>query len=100
MASIRRIKKDLRYLVDEVIGTALISRYTQQSKHDEIDAIIEDIDEFYEEMLLKINNPKIAQGQKKKAYFGKLYDELLEKVNVAFDNLKSVSNNMKENLKS
>ena len=100
MASVRRIKKDLKYLVDEVIGTALITRYTQPSKHDEIDAIIEDIDDFYEEMILKINNPEIAEGQKKKAYFRKLYDELLEKVNVAFDNLNSVSSYMQEDLKS
>jgi hypothetical protein len=94
MASIRRIKKDLRYLVDEVIGTALVTRYTQPKKHDEIDAIIEDIDDFYEDMILKINNPEVGEGESKKKYFRKLYDELLEKVNGAFENLHETTKNV------
>ncbi len=95
MASIRRIKKDLRYLVDEVIGTALITSYTQPGKEVGIDAIIQDIDTFYEEMLLKINHPQIADGQKKSDYFRKLYDQLLEKVNLAFDNINNVHQDLK-----
>jgi hypothetical protein len=93
MASIRRIKKDLSYLVDEVIGTAIVTRYTQPNKHEEIDAIIEDIDDFYEGMIMKINNPGVGEGESKKKYFRKLYDELLEKVNLAFENLNETTKN-------
>jgi len=98
MASIKKLKKDLHFLVDEVIGTGIITRYTQPDKHAEIDKIIEDIDDFREEMLVKINKPALKGEQKKKAYFKRLYDELIEKVNVGFDQLGGISDYMQKDL--
>ncbi len=91
MASIRRAKKDLNYLVDEVIGTALITQFNKPDKFQELEKVIDEIADFNEEMTIKINNPVLAEGETKKKYFRKIYNELLAKVNTSFDTIHELS---------
>lgn len=92
MASIKNLKKDLNYLIDEVIGTCMIHQYTQQDKHEELDQIINEMIEFRENMIFRINNPGVnGDGNSLRNFYRSLFDELLEKVNGAFDKLNKIS---------
>ena len=92
MASIKNLKKDLNYLIDEVIGTCMIHQYTQKDKHEELDQIINEMIDFRENMIFRINNPEVnGNGQSLRNYYRSLFDELLEKVNSAFDKLNKIS---------
>jgi len=93
MASIKNLKKDINYLVDEVIGICLLHQYTRSPENqDELENIINEMVEFRDELISKINNPEVKDGKKKlKSYYRSLFDELLEKVNKAFETLNTVT---------
>ncbi len=92
MASIKNLKKDLNYLIDEVIGTCMIHQYTKQQKKEELEAIINEMIEFRDKMILRINNPDVNEnGQSLRNYYRALFDELLDKVNGAFDKLNEIT---------
>jgi len=92
MASIKNLKKDLNYLIDEVIGTCMIHQYTQQDKQEELDQIITEMIEYRESLITRINNPEVNEnGQSLRNYYRALFDELLEKVNGAFDQLNKIA---------
>jgi hypothetical protein len=87
MASKKDLKKDINYLTDEVIGTCLLHQYTQgQERQDELEGIITEMIEFREQLIQKANHPEKKDGNLK-AYYRSLYDELLEKVNGAFERI-------------
>ncbi len=93
MASIKNLKKDINYLVDEVIGICLLHQYTRDAENqDDLENLINEMVEFREQLINKINNPEVAGEKKKlKNYYRSLFDELLEKVNGAFETLNTVT---------
>ncbi len=93
MASIKNLKKDINYLVDEVIGICLLHQYTRgPESHDELEAMITEMVEYREELINKVNNPDVKDDKKKlKKYYRSLFDELLEKVNSAFESINTVT---------
>lgn len=92
MASIKNFKKDINYLVDEVIGICLLHQYTRSpEKNVELEQLINEMVEYRDSLLNKVNNPGVKDGKKSlKLYYRTLFDELLEKVNHAFDKLNTV----------
>lgn len=93
MASIKNLKKDINYLVDEVIGICLLHQYTRgDDKHKELDELITEMADYRDQLIKKVNNPEIKEGKKGlKGYYRSLLDELLKKVNSAFDKLNAVT---------
>lgn len=93
MASLRNLKKDINYLVDEVIGTCMLHKYARgQQEHPELDQVIEEMVEYREELLNRVNNPDVKEkGKEMKAYYRSLLDELLEKVNSAFEKVNATA---------
>lgn len=93
MASIKNLKKDINYLVDEVIGICLLHQYTRGTENnDELESLINEMVAYREELINKVNNPEVKDGKKKlKSYYRALFDELLEKVNKAFEKLNTVT---------
>jgi len=90
MASKKNLKKDINYLIDEVIGTSLMHQSSKDEKTQaQMDELIKNMLTFREEMLEKVNQPDIEppKGKKLKAYYRDLYSELLTKVNEAFEQL-------------
>lgn len=90
MASKKNLKKDINYLVDEVIGTSLMHQSGKDEKtRQDLDKLIKEMLAFREELLDKVNNPDVepAKGRKLKAYYRDLYSDLLTKVNSAFEQL-------------
>ena len=91
MASKKTLKKDINFLVDEVVGTCLMRQEMHQNdkgEQEKMDEKIKDMLRFREDMLTKVNQPEIKENTKTlKSYYRDLYDELLEKVNGVFDEL-------------
>lgn len=93
MASIKDLKKDINYLVDEVIGICLLHQYTRDDEsHNELEALINEMVDYRDELINKVNNPEVGDNKKElKSYYKALFDELLTKVNGAFDKLNAVT---------
>lgn len=93
MASIKNLKKDINYLIDEVIGICLLHQYTRGPENqDELENLINEMVAYREELISKVNNPEKTDGKKQlKGYYRRLFDELLEKVNKAFETLNTVT---------
>ncbi len=90
MASKKNLKKDINYLIDEVIGTSLMHQSTKDKKTQaRLDELIKDMLAFREALLDKVNQPDAdpPKGKKLKTYYRDLYSDLLTKVNEAFEQL-------------
>lgn len=93
MASKKNLKKDINFLIDEVIGTCIMKQSIHPGQYQqELDEIANEILIFREEMIDKVNNPQPTDGDKNlRAYYSKLYSDLLQKVNDTFDKLNSMT---------
>ncbi len=89
MASKKNLKKDISFLVDEVLGTCLIRLSVQEQKDQtEIENIIEEMLIFKEEMINKVNNPELAEEHKSlRSYYRALREELINHINKVFEKL-------------
>ncbi len=89
MASIRDLKKDINYLIDEIIGNCFLYYYiVKNDKRKKIDELIEEIVEFRNKMIDKVNNPPENFNNKtKKSYYREIHNELISKANDAFEKI-------------
>lgn len=92
MASIKNIKKDIDFLVDEVISDSFLClSLNPGKKNEEIIAVINEIAEKRNDLFDRINDvPKSGKRQDIKAHFKAIYDDLFEKVDSSFDKLSKV----------
>jgi hypothetical protein len=92
MASKKNLKKDISFLVDEVLGTCLMHKELNPNKNqEEIDNIIAEILIFREEILNKVNNPQLSEAHKNlRTYYRSLYQDLIRKVNESFDKINAL----------
>ena len=92
MASIRNIKKDIDFLVDEVIADSFMClSLNPGKKNDEIIDVINEIADTRNGLISRINDvPKSGKKTEVKAHFKAIYDELFEKVDSSFDKLSKV----------
>lgn len=89
MASVRKFKKDLTYLVNEVISDCYVAMYFQpESSREPIIDIIGDMVELNNSIIDRINHPESKDQLKK--YFGKLRKEMFDTVDAAFEKLSKV----------
>lgn len=93
MASKKNLKKDINFLIDEVIGTCLIRQSIQTGKQEkELDDIMNEMLIFRDEMIEKVNNPQLTEADKNlRTYYRNLYGELIKKVNDTFDKLNEMT---------
>ena len=89
MPSKKDFKKDINFLVDEVIGTCMVHKTVVKEKSDiDLDAIIEEMLMFREDILARVNNPELSETHKTiRSYYNALNEELLQHVNEVFDKL-------------
>ncbi len=90
MASKKDLKKDIHYLVDEVVGTCLLRQSMDEKLSEEAaDKLIMEMLDYRDTMIDKVNNPpgENREGKALKSYYRSLRSELLEKVNEAFDKI-------------
>ena len=93
MASIRELKKDIDYLVFEVISDCFVySNVHPDNKTDELTALISDAVEFRNDLIVRVNNPDGKDNPKiVKAYYKAVQKDLLSGVNKLFERLSSIS---------
>jgi hypothetical protein len=91
MSSVRNLKKDIDYLVYEVISDCFaFSGLHPDIKSDELSALISDTVDFRNDLLARVNNPDGSKNPKiLKAYYksiekdlGKGVDELFERLSL------------------
>jgi len=93
MASVRELKKDIDYLIFEVISDCFIfSTVHPENKPDELSAIISDSVAFRNDLIARVNNPDGKDNPKiVKAYYKSVEKDLITGVDKLFDRLSALS---------
>lgn len=93
MASLRNLKKDIDYLVFEVLSDCFIfSSIHPDNKTDELSAIISDAVSFRNDLIARVNNPDGKDNPKiLKSYYKTVEKDLITDVDKLFDRLSSLS---------
>ncbi len=93
MASLRRIKKDIEYLVNEVIYDCYIALYFNQEKKDEIFGVVEDAVALRNELVEMANHPAEKHNKSLvKKHYAFVRNELMERIDGLFEKLSDVVN--------
>jgi hypothetical protein len=97
MASVRNLKKDIDYLIFEVISDSFAhSGLHPDDQPEEVSAIINDAVIFRNELIARVNNPDGKDNPKiVKAYYKSVEKDLLAGVDKLFDRLSSLSKKKK-----
>ena len=89
MANLRNFKKDVTYLVEEVISDCWAFMYFNPEKNaGDCNDIINDAIDFRDEMFTKINHP---EKDNVKGYYKGLNRELLEKIDALFERISQLN---------
>ena len=93
MASIRELKKDIDYLVYEVISDCFVfSGLHPDIKSDEVSAIITDAVDFRNDLIARVNNPDGKDNPKiVRAYYKAVEKDLLTGVDKLFSRLSEMT---------
>jgi hypothetical protein len=93
MASIRELKKDIDYLIYEVISDCFVySNIHPDNKTDELSALISEAVEFRNDLIARVNNPDGKDNPKiVKAYYKSVQKDLLSGVDNYFERLSAIS---------
>ena len=97
MASVRELKKDIDYLVFEVISDCFTySNIHSDNKSDELSTLISDVDEFRNDLIARVNNPDGKDNPKiVKTYYKTVEKDLLTGVDKLFERLSALSSKKK-----
>ena len=97
MASVRELKKDIDYLVFEVISDCFVfSSIHPDNQSDELSAIITDSVNFRNDLIARVNNPDGKNNPKiLKAYYKTLEKDLMTGVDKLFTRLSELSTKKK-----
>jgi hypothetical protein len=89
MASLRSIKKDIDFLIEEVISDCCAFMYVfPDKKNEDTVKIIVDAVELRNKLFAEVNNP---QDNPKKAYYMAVNKELLEGVDALFQRISELT---------
>jgi hypothetical protein len=93
MASLRDLKKDIDYLIFEVISDCFVySGMNPENKSDELSAIITDSVNFRNDLIARVNNPDGKDNPKiLKGYYKSVEKDLLTGVDKLFTRLSTIS---------
>jgi hypothetical protein len=97
MASVRELKKDIDYLVFEVISDCFVySNIHPENKTDELTKLISDAVEFRNDLIARVNNPDGKDNAKiVKAYYKTVSKDLLVGVDKLFERLSALTTKTK-----
>jgi hypothetical protein len=97
MASIRELKKDIDYLIFEVISDCFVySNVHPENKTDELSVLISDAVEFRNNLIARVNNPDGKDNPKiVKAYYKTVEKDLLTGADKLFERLSTLSTKKK-----
>lgn len=93
MASLRKIKKDIDYLVNEVIFDCYLALYFHDDKKDEIVSVMRDAVDLRNELFEMANNPAEKRNPSLvKKHYTFLRSQMFDRVDGLFDKLSKVMN--------
>ncbi|MGD0754130.1 MAG: hypothetical protein ABR927_03635 [Bacteroidales bacterium] len=97
MASVRELKKNIDYLIFEVISDCFVfSNIHPENKTDEVSALISDAVEFRNDLIARVNHPDGKDNPKiVKAYYKTVEKDLIAGVDKLFQRLSTVSSKEK-----
>jgi hypothetical protein len=93
MASVRELKKDIDYLIYEVISDCFVfSSLHPDIKSDELSAIISDAVDFRNDLIARVNNPDGKDNPKiVKTYYKSVEKDLMTGVDTLFNRLSEMT---------
>ena len=93
MASVRELKKDIDYLVFEVISDCFVfSGVNPDNKSEELSVLISDAVNFRNDLIARVNNPDGKDNPKIiKAYYKTIEKDLLVGVDKLFNRLSALT---------
>jgi hypothetical protein len=93
MASVRELKKDIDYLVYELISDCFVfSGLHPDVKSEELSAIISDAVDFRNDLIARVNNPDGKDNPKiVKAYYKSVEKDLMTGVDKLFNRLSEMT---------
>lgn len=93
MASVRELKKDIDYLIFEVISDCFVfSGLNPENKSDELTTLITDAVELRNDLIARVNNPDGKDNPKIiKAYYKSVQKDLLSGADKLFTRLSALS---------
>lgn len=93
MASVRSAKKDIEYVLSEVVSDCLNYLHLHKGEKDEeVIAIIEEMIDLKEELYTRCNHIDGKDNHSLvKAHFKLIYNELFEKADKAFERLSAIA---------
>ena len=93
MASVRGLKKDIDYLIFEVISDCFVfSGLHPDNKSDEVSTIISDAIKLRDDLIARVNNPDGKDNPKiVKAYYKTVSKDLLVGVDNLFERLSALT---------
>ena len=93
MASVRELKKDIDYLIFEVISDCFVySNVHPENKSDELTELISDAVEFRNDLIARVNNPDDKDNPKiVKAYYKSVEKDLITGIDKLFERLSTIS---------
>lgn len=97
MASVRELKKDIDFLVFEVISDCFVySNLHPDNKSEELTALISEAVELRNDLIARVNNPDGKDNPKiVKAYYNSVSKDLMLGVDKLFEKLSAISSKKK-----
>lgn len=94
MASVRMIKKDIDYLVNEIVYDCYLALYFHTEKREEIVNVMEDAVDMRNEFYEMANHPAEKHNKSLvKKHYAFVRSELMDRVDGLFDKLSKVVSN-------
>ena len=100
MANMRDIKKEINGLTNEVISDCFLHLYMHKDKNKkEVTGIMKETLKTRNDLIYKVNHPDSGDSKKIKKHFGKIRNELVDKMDGYFTKLSKISKGTKESVK-
>ncbi|HBS87906.1 MAG: hypothetical protein A2W91_10680 [Bacteroidetes bacterium GWF2_38_335] len=91
MANIRNLKKDVDYVVYELLSDcATYQMMNSGQKAEQVGELMNGAFQIRQDLFNKINNPSIPEGKKAKAFYKEIYIELLKRADDSFKKLSEI----------
>lgn len=93
MASLRKIKKDIDYLVNEVVFDCYLALYFHEEKKDEIVNVMQDAVDLRNELFEMVNNPAEKHNRSLvRKHYAFVKNQMFDRIDGLFEKLSKVVN--------